>query len=429
MSFCDETLVTVSSALASCQVRTERKFELQELTDIFLGKHLGFVFWFVAITNSLLNSWLQAQVAAASWASNLPFKGSVFAKCTDEDFLLHDHPNGGCWNSYAVCIVVFGVITVFLAWFDLHQLGFLNYIVTVARFIVLAAMVVHSLVLSADRNVDRKEPKETGNSVWTNFSTAGWLASVPVFIFSQLFPLPIPTVIQPMSNKAKLRRMLIAAVTTNAVLYFVVGVAVATNFEWNTNEMANLNWVRYTGEKYNGAVRALAHIIVLFPSVDVTLSFVYQAIVLVNIAESWIFGGHVSFSRQTRFIHRLIASIIPLIGAVFITNLVTVTKYISLTVYFLGVVIPAAIQYKSKNIWLKKLCSLSQQKEMPDDRSKGATFINRAALIATDLCPTSLNDNPYSGWYSRTPVVIVVLVSAVICAIITVVGMVSYPVQ
>lgn len=45
----------IVSALSLCQIRTGRRFELQELTEIFLGKAAGVVFWVFAMSSEWLD--------------------------------------------------------------------------------------------------------------------------------------------------------------------------------------------------------------------------------------------------------------------------------------------------------------------------------------------------------------------------------------
>lgn len=406
----------IVSALSLCQIRTGRRFELQELTEIFLGKAAGVVFWVFAMCNCLLNGWTMAQVAAGSWASNLPFKGTTLAKCSEEDFLLHVHPDGGCWNSYVICIVLFGLITLLLAWFDFYELSSITITITVLRFVVLSAMIVHSLVLSINR--------DQGHSAWKEFSTEGWLTAVPVMVTNQLFPLAIPTLIQPVSHKTKLPVMFMASLITTGLLYAAVGITVSVHFGAKTNEMANLNWVPYTDGSYNWAIRTMAYTIVLFPSIDATLNYIYQVIVLVHISESWIFSGHATFGRLTRFIHRFIASVIPLVGAIFVTNLVTITQYIGLTYCVLGFAIPALLQYRSRNIWMNKLCSLLEP-PMAGDLSvteEDSTESESTSLTARKPVHLPTADTPYSGWYSKPVLIYAFLVYSAVVTVVTIIG-------
>lgn len=418
----------VPSALAMCRIKSRRKFELQELTQIFFGNVVGAVMWVVSMAEATLANWALIQIAAGAWATNLPINGGIFTVCTEEDFRLRVHPHGECWNNYTICVVLFGCIVSLLSYFELQEIHILTVTISVCRYVSYVAMIIHALVIVSTGN-----QKHTDSIPWLGFSPRGWLAASSVFVFGQAIQFGIPTIGQVVPRKRRLPRMFMSVVISAILVYAILGVVVAICFGSNINEMSNLNWLLYTGGDNHLVVRVIAYYIVLFPSADSILTFLYQTTILTNVAESWIFGGYEQLSRLTRVTHRFIAALIPLIGAIFVTNLVTAMRYISLTVIFMFVLMPTVLQYRSRKVWLQKLKSLQLSVINTADCNGSGSAVSVAvdspsesdSLIAQGSVPdfTFERDTPYSGWYSKPWVVVMFLLYSASLTVIIISGL------
>lgn len=405
-----------------CRLSVDKQFELQKLTQMFYGKTAGSIFCFIVVINMEMVCWSLAQVGAGSWSTNLPLDSDLFVRCTDSDFLHHTHPQGRCWNSYAICVVLFGVVVVPLSCCELGQLKVLTVTMSLFRFIVLGAMAVHSFVLGVDTQYGTGTDDDKAIP-WTNFAFTGWVKATPVFIFGLVTSVGIPTLSQPVTNKLAIPKIFALSVATAALVYAVVGVAISIHFKSDVNEMANLNWVPYTYKENSWAIRVMAYCIILFPSLDVILHFVFSVIVVTNNLESWLFI-RAEQSRARRTAHRFMMATIPLIGCLFVTNLVTVLQFLSLTINIVAFLTPAALQYRSRKVWIEKLSSLSVSvNRHPTDMVVHVELDESTSLLEREEKTGRRGyDTPYSGWYSKPPVIYFFIVYSCVCIVLTVTG-------
>ena len=408
------TPVDLPSALSLCSIKTERTFELHKLTEIFLGKAAGAALCVVLLVNLETGGWSLAQVAAASWASNLPFSGGTLVQCSEKDFLHQTHPSDGCWNSYAVCLVLFGIIAIPLTFLKMQSLKALIVGLTLFRVIVVAAMLIHSIVLGV---IDNSHSKSVP---WTSFNVTGWFKATSVFVFGVSAQLAVATLSQPVSDKLKLHKMFIAVMITCALIYGSVGIAVAYRFGSDINEMANLNWLQYTTSNNSWALRLMAYCIILFPSFDGTLVFIIGLKIMTNNVESWLLENPQQVTRGSRMVHMFVIGTLPLIGAIFVSNLVTMMEWLTVTFYFIGYIIPAALQYQSQRKWMNKLSSLMANDQQ--QHSTGIVMNESSYLLKYSQC--QYYDTPYSGWYSRPFVVLLTTLYACVVFCTTIAGVV-----
>ena len=164
----------------------------------------------------------------------------------------------------------------------------------------------------------------------------------------------------------------------------------------------------------NYFMKAFSYWIVLYPSLEQCVSYGLTSIVLANTFESQVFGGNRQLSRTERSIHRFLVTVIRLIAPIFVSNLVTETKYLSLVLFWLMYFIPGLLQYKSRIRWRAEV------QKVIEAASINLSPVETAPLLSSDM--EFVNDTVFSGWYSRPLAVLVVELFALSALILTVVG-------
>jgi hypothetical protein len=221
-----------------CKIRTGRRFELQELCGLFVGKPAA-VFCTILITVYLFD-WTTVVIACTALAVNAPVGDSgTFRQCSEKDFQYNTHPVGGCWNTYTLTVLVFGMLALFIALAELGELKLLQTVLAVVRFTTVGAMILYSIIAEAVH----KEDAPSGRIPLLQFSFNGWLTAIPVLVYANLTHVSIPTISDPVANKEGLLKMWAGVFFTTSVFGAVLGVTVAIHFKSDVNEVASLNWV------------------------------------------------------------------------------------------------------------------------------------------------------------------------------------------
>ncbi|XP_062509260.1 transmembrane protein 104 homolog [Corticium candelabrum] len=388
-----ETRALRNSEVVDCQVgeiRTDRRFELPELCQIFLGRVTSICYLLALLFYLFLSQWMASPIIGTAVATNMPINSGVFRQCNEKDFGPHLHPTDGCWNTYALSVLLFSVVIIPLSCLELKELAVIQVIMALFRFIMLLVMSIYSIVSVAEE--DDSSDTSSDDDVFTKFNIQGLLAAVPVFVFAQMLQSSIPSLTQPISNKRRLVVFYSAVFLVTTILYSMVGVTVAMYKKNNILEVCSANWKSLTSPEHGAAVRALSYFIVLFPAIDIWSAYPLTVIIMANMVENMYNNDPMQTpSRATRVVHRFFWATMPIVASVFITNLVILDKYDGLIAYFIVFWFPALLQYKSR-----KVCE--------------------------ELCLST--DTPYSSWYSGNKVVLVVFLFGIVVTLATFVGFV-----
>lgn len=231
--------LTLSEILAICKVRTGRRFEMQELCEVFVGKPAGLLC--TLLIAAYLCNWSTVVIAATAMASNVPVSdhGTFLARCSADDFRYRLHPVGPCWNTYSFTVLVFGALALVVALAELGEMWVMQTVLGIVRFVTIGSMIGYSIVAE----VIHKEDVPDVELPWFQFSLNGWLAAIPVMVYNHLTVVGIPTISDPVANKRGLAKMWGGVFFTTSVLSAVLGITVAIHFKSQVNEVASLNWV------------------------------------------------------------------------------------------------------------------------------------------------------------------------------------------
>ena len=211
------------------------------------------------------------------------------------------------------------------------------------------------------------------------------------------------------------------------------------------NENATLNWDYFTKGVDNIFVKIIAYFIILFPSLDIISAYPLVVTTLANNVYLVLMRRDTSESvlswkdRIGKLVFRFFFAFIPLIGGLFISNLVTVLNFAGLFAFAMLFFLPILCQFQSK-----RLC----KKQIEDFREDGVeTILGQATPRAPSGTESHFSEQtvspvryysplrvgplkkynfeqmllkleartPYSGWYSCNLVVVVVCFVAVVC--------------
>ena len=246
------------------EISKYRKFEIVELSQIFVGKWFKYAYLFLFTFYSLLGNWSYASVAGSAWSSNIPYNFGKLSVCDDSAF--HHNilpPNESCLYSYYFSLFLFGVIVTFLSILDLKEQVIVQVILGSARFFTIFAIIIYSLVkLSNANGGDVCTPSDYANQSNTSFigevnasryfsyedivvkfDPKGWIVSVPVFLFAFMLHSGISSLTHPVKQKKYIHWMVTGMFVTALMSFMTLGIIVPLWFKASVQETVTLNWV------------------------------------------------------------------------------------------------------------------------------------------------------------------------------------------
>ena len=429
-----------------------RKFEITEMIEIYFG-FVGKIFALVIIfLCCILTNWSYATVTATAWSVNIPINTTVLAECSQTDFIFKRFPTDQrCSNLYRVCLAIFGVIIMVLSSLELNEQKYLQVSFAIMRFIAFVSLVIFSIFIIIHNIYNPQNPiphelnntNSTATQVLTRFDIVQWFIALPLITFALNITNGIPSLSHNVIPKRRLKQMYISVFLTLWFFYAAIGVLVSFAFLNLVNENAALNWKYFTQPQYNIVARIVSYYIVLFPSLDVISLYplyvtsiannIYQVVMCRDTSQ----GDCTCKDKIEKLVFRFFCAFLPLIGAAFISNLVTLLKIVGLFSIIIIYFIPIACQLQSKRLCRKQIETFqmipssnessrlrvcSKHSTIPPIRNgstlKGMSFSIKHFLFKIEA------RTPYSGWYSSNFVVIIISVVGVFCFCLTIVSIV-----
>ena len=267
-----ETAVSTNQGCSepSFEISMHRKFEIVELSQIFVGKWFKYLYLCIFTFYSFLGNWSYASVAGSAWASNIPYNFGKLAMCNDSAFHHQVLPHGGCLYSYYFSLFLFGVIVTVLSILDLKEQVIVQVMLGASRFLTIIAIIIYSLVkLATDEDVcegvapfyNSTHAKNMSQipliddfnatryfsyeDIVVKFDGKGWLVSVPVFLFAFMLHSGISSLTHPVKQKKYVHWMLTAMFVTALLSFMTLGIIVPLWFKASIQETVTLNWVSY----------------------------------------------------------------------------------------------------------------------------------------------------------------------------------------
>jgi amino acid permease len=324
----------------------QRKFEVDALCRVFLGRH-GVQIYTIILSLYLCGSlWAYTSVFSSASATALPlFPG-------DESF------------NYLSYAMVFGSVVVPLSCLELDEQVPLQVFLTLCRFVMFFLMIgTGSLCAQDDIN--------HGDMQYENpdmFRFSGIAKTLPIVVFANIFHHSIPGLAHPVGDKKKVGKVFSATNCFTVGAYVTLGITLALAFGKSIQQSSNLNWRTFhagTGHvDEEGSVvgaawwtRVISMYIMLFPAIDVVSAFPLSAITLGNNLFSAFYGKRyheVEDNRCLRTCFRLMASIPPVICGMLVRELGTITDYAGTGGFLIGLCFPALLYMASRALAQKK---------------------------------------------------------------------------
>ena len=435
-------------------ISQKRKFEMTEICEIMFGIPGKIIFIIIMIIYSSLTLWSFTAVVGTSWATNIPFNDSVVVECNETDFSRKFFPSEvHCFNLYRICVAVFGVFVVLLSLLELNEQKYIQAVFSILRFIALTAIIIFSIFLiifdaihpQSPLPITLKNSNSTVASTLLRFDVKWWLVTIPVLVYAQNLHQGIPSLTHPVANKKQLKPMLISTFITTWSFYTILGLVVSLAFRNLINENATLNWNYFTTPSNNIAVRIISYFIILFPSFDIISAYPLVVTTLANNVYLVVMRRDTSQAlvswkdRIGKLCFRVFFAFVPLIGGLFVSNLVTVLNFAGLFAFTLLFFLPITCQFQSKRLCKKEIedvCEVDSQNLFDPLTPRGAPSTGTESHFSDTVSPARYSSpsrqgdkkyallelllnievrTPYSGWYSNNLTLIVVSFIAIIC--------------
>jgi hypothetical protein len=319
----------------------ERKYELSLLTKIFLGK-AGTLFFSVTTLVSMYGGmWAYCTIFANAFADKFPFG---------------DAQDGG----YKLYISMFMVVIVPLACTSIADQQWIQLSFVTARLVMVILMV--GTVAAAHG----AEGPHFGSQVGpvNDIALAKPVNIVQVImtcVFASLFQCSVPTMADESRSKNGLSQVFGVASTLSYVSNLLLGILFALFFGQDQPDSSNLNWVNYhggTGEADPAAwATAISSYIVLSAAISVVPVYSLAALPTCGILMGVIYGDRVHEMEQDwriRTVFRLLASIPPAFGALFLSDFSVIAKYTGVFLIISYTVCPALLALSSRACMKKK---------------------------------------------------------------------------
>jgi len=348
----EQHINTVSRSLQSEYTVGGRKFEITQLTDIFIGSwgtntYTAFLFFY---NYCLL------------WAYT-----SVFCSALSS-------ATGGSYVQYAL---FFAAFVLPMSCMDLSDQVVVQVLLAIFKFIMIGLMLGTCQLCARDTTAAMMAvlPEHDGVTMSTIpiiestvplMNVRGLSKLLPIICYGVMFHQSIPGLSHPVTQKKHLSGIFRAAIVSSSLIYGLAGIVLAYVFGRDIQESVNLNWNYFhagTGSveilqdntiQIVGAAwwaKAISVFVVCFPAVNVLSGFPLNAITLGDNLLGSYFGKQAHEAQNNRWIvstFRLIASVPPIILAIFVRQLGTITDYAGTTGFMLAFTFPAFLYWKSR---------------------------------------------------------------------------------
>ena len=252
------------------EITEARKFEIVELSEMFVGKWFKYVYLIVIIFYGFLTCWSFATVAGSAWATNIPYGIGALRVCQHNAFHHRILPLSGCLYSYYFSLFLFGVVVVILSILDLTEQIIVQVILGLLRYLTIGAMIIFCIVkLSEGGDACEEYSTLLPNATTTNktakasyhdlynystqhisfeeiavkFDALGWIISISVFVLAFMLHSGLSSLTHPIRQKKYLHWMLLINFSTAFILLLSIGVIISLWFKAGTQETVTLNWV------------------------------------------------------------------------------------------------------------------------------------------------------------------------------------------
>jgi len=351
----DDDNELIPNGVNSPSLVRSRKFEIIELTSMFLGKK-GETFYLIAICLLMYGTlWAYTSVFSSAMSEAIPI-----AKLLNLDYISDD---------YTIWCIVFAIIVVPLTCMELKEQISVQIFLSMSR-VGMVFFMVGSIVGSFNSSSPQFGYQSSSSGSSKLFNINKIYKIIPIAVFANIFHHSIPGLSSPVKDKKKLGIIFASTFTFAIFAYSTIGILVAWYFGDAIKTSSNLNWTNYhagTGHIdpdcnadndndcawVNRAwwVNIIAYFVICFPATDVISAFPLNGITLGNSLMGKYYGSRIrEYEKKINVIRiwRLVGSVPPIFGAFFVRELGTITDYTGITGFAIAFVFPALLQIYSK---------------------------------------------------------------------------------
>ncbi|KAJ3423884.1 hypothetical protein M0812_29515 [Anaeramoeba flamelloides] len=331
----------------------KRKFEINELCYIFMGRN-GKRFYTVALSMYILGSlWSYSAVFAQTITTMLPISG-----ITKGDTCEIDQPfSVNCNKNYILYLVLFAIFAIPVACRDLAEQKILQISLTIFRFVAVFVIILTTVLAMYTSNEDHYQNKNTPYiASYSLFNIHGSSIIFGSCVFSQVVHHSATIIAETVREKSKVRKIFNSAFLTTFLIYYTLGVVCSLYFGPNTKSIVTLNWLDYSGGIAPSSYWAtfIKFVVVLFPAVDILSAFPINVVTLGTGLYNFFIPESTRKNQKNlkkkKILFRLVAAIPPIIGSMIIKEIPVLIVINGITGCFISYIIPAVLQYKSKQI-------------------------------------------------------------------------------
>jgi hypothetical protein len=319
----------------------DRKYEVSLLTKIFLGK-VGTIFFSLTTLTSMYGF---------LWGFCTIF-GNAFA----DKFPLGDAQDGG----YKIYIAMFLVVIVPMACTSITEQQWIQMAFVTARIVMVILMVgTVAAAYGADEPHFGSQVGPFSDIPLSKLSNIVQVTMTCVFACS--IQALVPTMADETRSKTGLTQVFGAAAISSFVSNLLLGILFALFFGQDQPDSSNLNWVNYhggTGEANPDAwATVVSGYIVLSAAISVAPLYSLVSITTGGTLMGYVYGDRVHEVEQDwriRTVFRLLASIPPAFGALFLSDFSVIAKYAGIFTILSFTVCPALLALSSRERMKKK---------------------------------------------------------------------------
>lgn len=315
-----------SELLEEPYIIKDRKFEINALCRIFLGKMGLHAYTFFLSLNLYGTLWAFTSVFATSAAKSFPI-----------------YADGNLMVNYTYYAVIFASVVIPMSCLELNEQILVQVTVSLAMFMMVIVMVTtcHSFFSfdSVDNSTTIMSPNnpvynmnrmllQEGRSDAPMVNISSVHKMLPVLVFSTIYHHSIPGLSHPVEEKKALGTIFRSTTFFSGVAYGFIGCVLGYVFGTTIEQSSNLHWKTYPFVTWYDPFISL--FVTSFPAFYVLSAFPLCAITLGNNLLAAIHGKRVHIVERNRWKVtqcRLLASIPPIFLAMFIRQLGTITDF------------------------------------------------------------------------------------------------------
>ena len=239
------------------EITLNRKFETSELSEIFVGKWLKYIYLVLVVVYGFFGCWSFSAVAGSAWATNIPYNFGAMEICEGDAFLHRTLPSDGCLYSYYFGLFLFGLIVITLSIMDLREQVVVHVLFGVLRYFTIAVIIIYCIVklaiggnACAEALVSSELPPNetigTGVSygeIVLHFDPKTWMISIPVFVYAFMIHSGVSSLTHPIKQKKYLHWMMVTNFSIAEICLLTLGIVAPLWFKESVQETITLNWV------------------------------------------------------------------------------------------------------------------------------------------------------------------------------------------